>query len=66
LSELTSVIEQLHRVRAARGAFLCLWAMEQAVILPGLDRFAADINSAAAACGNFFHATDGGEADEGM
>lgn len=65
MNELTSVIEQMHRVRAARGAFFCLWAVEQAVILPGLDRVAADINSAAA-CGNFFHASDGAEADEGM
>jgi hypothetical protein len=44
LSELIRVAEQLKQVRAARQHFLGLWAVEQALILPGLDRVAADIN----------------------
>jgi hypothetical protein len=66
LNEMNRVIEQLHRARAARATFFCLWAVEQVVILPGLDRFAADINSAGATIGNFMHTSDGSEADEGM
>ena len=38
------VAEQLRQVRAAQQHFLGLWAIEEALILPGLDRVAADIN----------------------
>jgi hypothetical protein len=43
LSEMSDVAERLRQVRAARQRFLRLWVVEQALILPGLDRIAADI-----------------------
>jgi hypothetical protein len=43
LNEMVDVAEKLRQVRSARQRFLHLWAIEQALILPGLDRVAADI-----------------------
>jgi hypothetical protein len=48
MEDLSGVLERLRCVREAQRKFLKLWAVEQAVILPGLDRVAADIESAAA------------------
>ena len=52
MRDLTGVAEQLRNVREAEKRFLRIWAMEQSVIVPGLDRVAADIDSAA--MGDFF------------
>lgn len=46
MRDLSAVAEQLRAVRAAEQRFLRLWAMEaveQAIVLPGLDRVAADL-----------------------
>lgn len=43
--ELSAVAQQLQSVRQARRRFLQLWAMEQAVILPALDRVVDDLES---------------------
>jgi hypothetical protein len=47
MRDLTGVVEQLRNVRVAEQNFLRMWAVEQAVIVPGLDRVAADINGVA-------------------
>jgi hypothetical protein len=47
MDDLSRIIERLRVVRKAQHKFLQLWAVEQAVIAPGLDRVAADIESAA-------------------
>ena len=47
MRELTEVVEQLKEVRLARRRFLSCWAVEQTVILPALDRVAADIGELA-------------------
>jgi len=47
MDDLSGVLERLRSVRTAERKFLQLWAVEQAVIVPGLDRVAADIESAA-------------------
>ena len=47
MDDLSGVLERLRSVRTAERKFLQLWAVEQAVIAPGLDRVAADIESAA-------------------
>lgn len=44
MNELAGVLDRLREVRAAERRFLGLWAVEQEVILPGLDRVAADMN----------------------
>ena len=36
---------QIRAVREARRRFMRLWAMEQAVIRPGLDRIAGDVEA---------------------
>ena len=46
MDDLTGVVERLRAVRKAQRKFLELWAVEEAVIVPGLDRVAADIESA--------------------
>jgi hypothetical protein len=51
MDDLSRVVERLRAVREAERKFLKLWAVEQAVIVPGLDRVAADIESAALASG---------------
>ena len=46
MRDLSAVAEQLRAVRAAEQRFLRLWAMEaveQAILLPALDRVAADV-----------------------
>ena len=48
MRDLTMVANQLRRVRRAQRKFLRMWAMEQALILPALDRVAADLDGAAA------------------
>jgi hypothetical protein len=47
MRDLMGVAEQLRNVRLAQRQFLGLWAMEQTVILPALDRVAADMKEAA-------------------
>jgi hypothetical protein len=49
MDDLSGVVERLRAVREAERKFLKLWAVEQAVIVPGLDRVAADIEAAAMA-----------------
>jgi len=46
MDDLSGVVERLRAVRVAERKFFQLWAVEQAVIVPGLDRVAADIESA--------------------
>ena len=46
MDDLSGVVERLRAVRKAERKFLELWAVEEAVIVPGLDRVAADIESA--------------------
>ena len=48
MEDLSGVVERLRAVRDAERRFLQLWAVEQAVIVPGLDKVAADIESAVA------------------
>jgi hypothetical protein len=43
MRDLSGVVGQLRNVREAERKFLELWAVEQEVIVPGLDRVAADI-----------------------
>lgn len=46
MRDLSAVAEQLRAVRAAEQRFLRLWAreaVEQAILLPALDRVAADL-----------------------
>jgi hypothetical protein len=52
LSDLITVANQLRQVRAAQQHFFGLWVVEEALILPGLDRVAADINGAGRAGGS--------------
>ena len=70
MKDLQTVAEQLKHVRAAQRRFLGLWAVEQAIILPGLDRVAADINLVGGHCSSQNRAgpIERGEpmADEGM
>ncbi len=47
MDDLSGVVQRLRTVRQAQRRFMQLWAVEQAVIAPGLDRVAADIESAA-------------------
>lgn len=43
MRDLVLVAQQIRAVRKARQQFLKLWAMEQAIIYPGLDRVAEDV-----------------------
>lgn len=49
MRKISEVAEQLRVVRQARQRFLRLWAVEQELISPGLDRVAADVDAACAA-----------------
>jgi hypothetical protein len=42
---MAAVAERLRLVRAARRKFLRLWAIEQAMVEPLLDRVAADLGT---------------------
>ena len=68
MSDLIRVAEQLRQVRAAQQDFLGLWVVEEALILPGLDRVAADINGAGRAGASRYTsgADDGRSPLEGM
>lgn len=44
--DLVLVANEIRKVREARQKFLRLWAMEQAVLHPGLDRMADDVEAA--------------------
>ena len=44
--DMAAVAERLRLVRAARRKFLRLWAIEQAMVEPLLDRVAADLGAA--------------------
>lgn len=46
MDELTDLTEKLRTVRFAQQQFLIFWAMEEAVIYPGLDRISADLSAA--------------------
>ena len=46
MNELSAVVERLRVVRAACRRFMQMHAMETAVIHPGLDRVAADLDLA--------------------
>jgi hypothetical protein len=41
--DISAVVQQLRAVRTAERNFMGLWAVEQAIILPALDRVAADV-----------------------
>jgi hypothetical protein len=43
--ELSELAEQLRSVRQAHRQFLQRWAVESALIHPGLDRVVADLNA---------------------
>ena len=43
MGDMAAVAERLRMVRAARRRFLKLWAIEQAMVEPLLDRLAADL-----------------------
>jgi hypothetical protein len=45
VSNMAAVAERLRLVRAARRKFLRLWAIEQAMVEPLLDRVAADLGT---------------------
>jgi hypothetical protein len=49
--DMAAVAERLRLVRAARRKFLRLWAIEQAMVEPLLDRVAADLGATDDACG---------------
>ena len=63
MDDLSAVVERLRTVRQAQRRFLQLWAVEQAVIAPGLDRVAADIESATINAGSWEIGTNGDETD---
>jgi len=42
--DLSAIAEQLRTVQKARRRFLHLWAVESAMIHPGLDRVAQDLD----------------------
>ena len=46
MRELSEVAALIRAVREAQRKFLRLWAMELAVIHPGLDRIAQDVDAA--------------------
>ena len=43
MRDISAVVTQLRAIRQAQQTFLHLWAMEEEVIFPGLDRIAADM-----------------------
>ena len=43
MGDMAAVAERLRLVRAARRKFLKLWAIDQALVEPLLDRMAADL-----------------------
>ena len=43
MGDMAAVAERLRLVRAARRKFLKMWAIEQAMVEPLLDRLAADL-----------------------
>ncbi|MGA8709533.1 MAG: hypothetical protein WB646_21395 [Steroidobacteraceae bacterium] len=47
MRDISAVVEKLQAVRLAQRNFLGLWALEQEIILPALDRVAADMNAIA-------------------
>lgn len=51
MRDISAVAEQLRAVRTAQRNFLGLWAMEQAIILPALDRVAADVDASGSPLG---------------
>jgi hypothetical protein len=51
--EISAVVDQLRAVRQAKRQFMGLWTLEQAIILPALDRVAADVNAVAQPAGDF-------------
>ena len=60
MRDLSTVVDQLRTVRAAQRKFLGMWAVEEAVIQPALDRMAADLASALAqGCANGLWPLDG-------
>ena len=57
----TELAEALKQVRSGEADFLGYWAVEEAVIRPGLDRVAADITDGSwtpAELGDDFHGGD--------
>lgn len=44
MRDLSAVARQLRVTRQAQLKFLGLWAVEQALVLPALDRVAADVD----------------------
>ena len=48
--DMAAVAERLRLVRAARRKFLRLWAIEQEMVEPLLDRVAADLGAADDPC----------------
>jgi hypothetical protein len=66
--ELSAVALRLRAVREAELHFLGLWATEEALVWPGLDRVAASLDAAESSAGSeiwphFFHGPPPG-ADE--
>ena len=47
MRDISAVVDQMRAVRRAQKKFMGLWAMEQAIILPALDRVAADVDAVA-------------------
>jgi hypothetical protein len=45
--DISAVVEQLRAVRLAQRKFVGLWALEQEIIFPALDRVVADMNAGA-------------------
>ena len=46
MRDLAEVAERLRLVRRARRKFLKLWAIDQALVEPAVDRLAADLTAA--------------------
>ena len=60
MRDLTELAEQLRSVRQAHRRFLRQWAVESALIHPGLDRVAEDLNAHGShASANAGHQLDG-------
>jgi hypothetical protein len=45
--DISAVVEELRAVRLAQRKFIGLWALEQEIIVPALDRVADDLNAIA-------------------
>lgn len=68
MRDLSAVAVRLREVREAELHFLGLWATEEALVWPGLDRVAAGLDAAESAAGNenwphFFHHPPSGADD---